>query len=180
MNTTNKARLIKTVTAAVFCGLLCVLSPISLPLGPVPFTLTLFTITCVCTVLGYGGIVSTVLYVLMGAAGLPVFAGFKGGFGALMGQTGGFIAGYIVLSVFVAISAEKSKKTVWKMLFAFMGLICCYICGTGWFAHITGYGLQKVLTLSVFPFIIADTVKIAFAVFCGKKIKAIIEKIKFK
>ncbi len=164
------------VLTAVFSALLCVICPITLPFGAVPFTLAVFAVCCVSTVLHKNAALCVVLYVLLGALGLPVFASFNGGAGVLAGATGGFIIGYVPLALLTGIGAIKAKSFWAQTLFASLGLAVCYLFGCIWYFITTGSGLIQGLTVCVFPFIIPDIIKIAAGVFCGRKIKKFTQK----
>lgn len=172
----NKISLSGTVLTAVFSALLCVLSPFTLPLGGVPLTLSIFAVCCVSTVLGKKGVISVLLYIILGAIGLPVFAAFTGGIGVLAGPTGGFIVGYIPLAVLTGYAAEKQKNIYASFGLSLLGLLICYLCGAGVYFCVTDAPLLQGLTVSVFPFIIPDIIKIIAGVFCGRKIKAVTQK----
>ena len=162
------------VLTAAFSALLCIISPITLPFGAVPFTLSVFAVCCVSTVLEKKSAFCVLLYILIGAAGLPVFAGFAGGMGVLAGATGGFIIGYIPFSLITGLGAEKCKSFWAQTLVSLIGLVICYILGCIWYFATTKSGLWQGLTVCVFPFIIPDILKIAAGVLCGRKIKKII------
>lgn len=172
----KKKRLTNVALTAVFAALLCVISPITLPLGAVPFTLSVFAVCCISIITEEKAPLSTVLYILIGAAGLPVFAGFAGGIGVLAGATGGFIFGYIPFAFITGIGARKRNKARYDFLFSLLGLVSCYICGCAWYFITTGADFMQGLTVCVFPFIIPDMIKIAAGVLCGRKIKSILQR----
>lgn len=172
----NKKSLSGTVLTAVFSALLCVLSPFTLPLGALPLTLSVFAVCCVAAVLGKKGVISVLLYIILGAIGLPVFAAFTGGIGVLAGPTGGYILGYIPLAVLTGYAAEKQKNIYASLGLSLLGLVICYLMGAGGYIYVTKAPLLQGLTVSVFPFIIPDIIKITAGVFCGRKIKAVLQK----
>lgn len=151
-------------------ALIAICSWISIPLGEVPFTLQTFAIFLAIGLLGGKlGTISVVAYVLLGAIGVPVFAGFTGGFGIIMGTTGGYIIGFIFTALEMWL-AERifGKKPLVSIISMIIGLLICYAVGTVWFmviyTHNTGaVGLGAVLGWCVIPFIIPDLVKIALA-----------------
>lgn len=172
----NKKRLTGVVLTAVFAALLCVLSPITLPFGAVPFTMSVFAVCCTSVITEEKAPLSTALYILIGAAGLPVFAGFAGGLGVLTGATGGFVIGYIPFALITGLAARKRKRARFDFLFSLLGLISCYICGCAWYFITTRADFLQGLTVCVFPFIIPDIIKIAAGVLCGRKIKSILRR----
>lgn len=157
-----------TMTAAAAAAL-CVLSAWAVPLGPVPLS--------VCTLLIYlcGWLLSpgraaaaAAVYVLIGAAGLPVFSGFLGGLGHLAGPTGGYIVGYIPLAflcaLFVARFPSRRKMAAVGMV---LGTGVLYAVGTAWFCFQTGTPLEGGLAVCVLPFLPGDFVKILCALVLG-------------
>ena len=116
-------------------------------------------------------------YVLLGAVGVPVFAGFSGGIGSLLGNAGGYIIGFIFSALVMwAIESVFGRKPVVQIISMIIGLIVCYAFGTAWFmfayTRSTGpVGLMAVLGWCVFPFIIPDLIKIALAYVLSGKVR---------
>ncbi len=160
----NKATL-NLVFCGLFAALTAVTSQISIPIEPVPVNLATFSVFLAGGVLGakYGAL-SQAVYVLLGVAGLPVFAGFRGGAGVLAGPTGGYIIGYIAAAWLVGILSDHfARKGPRLAAFMAAGLAFCYLLGTTWFLFVTKTSLWAALTMCVFPFLIGDAVKIAAA-----------------
>ena len=118
---------------------------------------------------GKRGTIAVLVYILLGAIGIPVFAGFSGGIGALFGMSGGYIIGFL-FSAIVMWGLENliGRKPVMQIISMIAGLSVCYGFGTVWFmivyARTTGaVGLATVLGWCVIPFIIPDLIKIALA-----------------
>jgi biotin transport system substrate-specific component len=170
----NKKLTIKNMALiALFAALTCVLAPLSLPIGPVPISLaTLVIYLAVCVLGAWKGTTSTLVYILLGLVGLPVFSGFSGGAGKLFGPTGGYIIGYIPLAIISGIFLEKFA-TKWYMCLVGMilGTIACYALGTAWLAHAAHYSFKAALWAGVIPFIPGDLVKIVIALFGGNAIR---------
>ena len=168
---TNKFKTIDMVYIAVFAVLIAICSWISIP-TTVPFTLQTFAVFLAVGVLGgKRGSLSVLIYILLGAVGIPVFAGFSGGFGVLLGQTGGYIVGFLLWLM----EALLGKKTWVLGLSMVLGLIVCYAIGTVWFmvvyARNSGaVGLATVLGWCVIPFIIPDLIKIVLALALSKRL----------
>ncbi len=175
----NKSKI--SVTDIAKCGmctaLIAVCSWIQIPMT-VPFTLQTFGIFVTIGLLGGKlGTMSVLAYVLLGAFGVPVFAGFTGGFGIIMGNTGGYIFGFIA-SAIVMWLIEKFFGKGYPVLICSMiaGLLVCYSLGTAWFMLVysrnTGsIGIMQTLSWCVIPFIIPDIVKILCASVIVKGIK---------
>lgn len=128
---------------------------------------------------GKKGLYSILLYILLGAVGLPVFAGFTGGIGHIIAPTGGYIWGFVLCAVFYLCTekhAEKNPSS--KTVFLFLGTLLCYLAGTIWFCITVGTlsSLWYVLILCVFPFVFPDYLKIKLAIFLAKKLKPLINK----
>ena len=177
-------KLTQTVFMGLFAALIAVCSQIQIP-GAVPFTLQTFAVFLAVGLLGgKRGTVSVLIYILLGAIGLPVFAGFKGGIGALLGTTGGYIIGFIfsalVMLAFEKISVKgKVKKMILLGISMVAGLIVCYAFGTAWFMTVytntkEPIGIATALSWCVIPFIIPDIIKIALALTLTSRLKRFI------
>lgn len=168
-----KSNVLFITTTALSAALLTVCSWISVPaFGPfVPFTMQTFAVFLIAGLFDLRCSVSAVLaYILLGAAGVPVFSGFKSGLGAIMGATGGYIIGF-VFTVLIIEAFKKMKPGSIVVLIAGMilGLAVCYAFGTGWFYFVfSGSGEVKsigaILSMCVMPFLIPDAVKLTLAV----------------
>ena len=165
------------VYIAVFAVIMAICSWISIP-AAVPFTLQTFGVFVAVGVLGgKRGTLSILVFILLGAIGVPVFAGFSGGIGVLLNTTGGYIVGFL-FSALVMWGIEKvlGKKPVVQIISMVIGLLVCYALGTIWFmvvyARTTGaVGLGTVLSWCVIPFIVPDLVKIALAFVLSRKVR---------
>lgn len=154
------------VITGMFTAILVVLSQIIIPIQPIPFTLSLFAIFLTGALLPPRfAFLAVLAYDLLGAFGLPVFAGMKGGFQVIAGATGGFIMAYPAMAFLTALFYKYARR--YKMPVLLLGmlvsLILCYLMGSLWFAFTTGSGFHKALTLCVLPFILFDLIKIAMA-----------------
>ncbi len=168
---------------AQFAALTAVCSWLQIPAIPIPFTMQTFAVFLSVYVLGIEkGFLSVLVYILLGAAGLPVFSRFQGGIGVIAGPTGGYIVGFlftaIVTGVLLRLSRNRPVRVCLSMTF---GLLVCYVFGTVWFIIMSRvYGndlsLASALKAAVLPFIIPDAVKILLAFLIGKKIKPISDK----
>ena len=164
----NKSKIsVRDIAKCGMCtAMITVCAWIQIPMT-VPFTLQTFGIFVAVGLLGgKPGTFSVLAYVLLGACGVPVFAGFSGGLGIIMGTTGGYIVGFIA-SALVMWLFEKLLGKSYPVLISSMiaGLLVCYALGTAWFMLVysqnTGsIGLMQTLSWCVIPFIIPDAVKI--------------------
>ncbi|MDO4494129.1 MAG: biotin transporter BioY [Clostridia bacterium] len=157
--------------AALCAALIAVCSWIQIP-AAVPFTLQTFGVFLAVGLLGGKlGTIAVVVYIALGAFGLPVFSGFAGGLGKLLGPTGGYILGFLA-SALVMWAAERmfGKKLPVLAVSMVVGLLVCYAFGTAWFLVVyanlgKAMTLAKALSLCVVPFILPDALKIALALY---------------
>ena len=191
--TNSSAAVRDLVLIGVFAALLAVFSWISIP-TVIPFTLQTFGVFLALTLLGgKRGTLAILVYLLLGAVGLPVFSGFTGGFGRILGTTGGYMVGFLAIGILYILfeklsagerfrgktgscSRRTARRTLWEALTLILGLFICYAIGTAWFLFIyTGQNgavsLGTVLGWCVFPFILPDLVKLALALAVGRRIR---------
>ena len=147
---------------------------ISVPFGDVSFTLQTFALfLALFTLGGKGGTVAFCVYFLMGAIGLPVFSGFRGGLGSLLGPTGGYIWGLAAAGpVYWLMTRFWGEKAA--VPGAIVGMILCYLCGTGWFfyAYAAEAGWWAVALKCVVPYIVPDGAKLALAYALSRRLKS--------
>jgi len=152
---------------ALFTAIIVVCSWISVSFSAVPFTLQTLGVFTAVAVLGLRrGTVAVGLYIVLGLIGLPVFHSFQGGFGVLMGSTGGFIIGLLVSSIIIGAINFKNAKSLKLMLISMcIGQIVVYLCGVLWFVFVYGNSASfgAVLLTAVVPFILPDILKIFLA-----------------
>ena len=166
------------VLTAMFAAIIVVCSWISIPIGTIAITLQTFAIFCVLGILGgRNGLFSILVFILLGAVGLPVFSGFKGGIGVLTGPTGGYILGFIFMAL-IYMAGEKlfGKKLVVQIVLMLAGLAVCYAFGTVWFIYVfskdgNSMPLSKALKLCVTPFIPFDIIKLVLALIITDRVK---------
>ena len=164
---------------ALFSAIIVICSLITIP-SVIPFTLQTFAVFLCLNILGAKkGIISILIYILLGVVGLPVFSGFNGGIGALLNVTGGYIIGFIFSAlVFWLITSIFNKKTrkIVNLIASFAGLIVCYIFGTLWYVLLfvknsNSISFASALTICVLPFIIPDILKIVLSVVISEKVR---------
>lgn len=164
----------KMVLCGGFAALLTICAWISVPFGAISFTMQTFGVLLALGLLGgKWGSISILVYLLLGAIGAPVFSGFQGGFGVLLGATGGYLTGFLFSAlIFWLITAifPGNKGLFWAMLAA---LPVCYLFGSLWYAYFYAQGaaLTEILTLCVLPYIIPDILKLFLAYFLTRKLK---------
>lgn len=151
------------VFMAIFAALICVAGPVAVPLpGMVPISLGTFAIYLTGALLGgKRGTVSVVVYILLGAVGLPVFTNFMGGFAKLLGPTGGYIVGYIPLVLITGLFAEMQLKKHWLMPVGMvLGTVVMYALAMVWYMILNGSNFVTAFLSCVLPFLPGDSVKI--------------------
>ena len=165
---------------AMFAIIIAICSWISVP-ATVPFTLQTFGVFIAVGVLGgKRGSLSVLVYLLLGVIGVPVFAGFSGGLGVLLGSTGGYIIGFLFSALIMwGMEILFGKSNVVLVVSMIVGLLVCYLFGTVWFmsvyARTTGpIGVMTALGWCVFPYIIPDGIKIVLAMILCKRMAKII------
>lgn len=167
-----------TVTA-LMAAVTCVLAPLSIPIGPVPISLTNFVIYLSLYVLDWKkGTVSYLIYLLLGLVGLPVFSGFTGGLGKLAGPTGGYIIGFIPMAIIAGLAIDKYQKRWIHLVGMMIGTVICYAFGTVWFCLQSGTASAAALSICVFPFIPGDLIKMLIAISFAPKIREKLDMVK--
>lgn len=163
----------KLTACALFAALMAVGAWISIPIGEISITMQLLPIMLASALLSpmYAAL-SVTVYVLLGAIGLPVFAGFRAGVGVLAGATGGYIVGFVVGALLTSLIITRWGLAWWKQALAMvLGVAVCYAIGTAWFMHLTGRGLVSCLSICVLPFIPFDLAKIAVSVVLSLRLR---------
>lgn len=158
----NRSKTLQIVMCALFAAIIAVSAQITVPLPTqVPITLHTFGVALCAAVGGaVAGAVSTSVYVLIGAIGVPVFAGLRGGFSVLLGPTGGFLFGFIIMAFFCGLQFRH----LWSRIgISLVGLAVCYLFGALQYALLMQKDMITSITLVVLPFMIKDILSIAAA-----------------
>jgi len=176
---TKNKRILSIVYISLFAVLMAVCSWIYVPFV-VPFTMQTFAVFLALNFLGgMRGTVAILLYLSIGAVGVPVFSGFTAGVGVLLGQNGGYMLGWLIAGLTVWLfDLLPIKKTVSRIISSIVGLVICYAVGTVWFAAVYArtsgeIGFLAVLSMCVFPFILPDAIKLALAYWLSSKLRKI-------
>ena len=147
----------------------------------VPFTLQTFAVFCALELLGGArGTVAVAVYLLLGAAGVPVFAGFTGGLGILLGSTGGYLLGFLLTGL-VYWLFERLGRSLWLRVAALLlGLALCYAFGTLWFVEVysRANGPLSVMTAlgwCVLPFLLPDGLKLVLALLLSARLRPLLK-----
>ncbi len=160
------------VCVGMFAAILAVLSQISLPMpSGVPVTLQTFAVALTGVVLAWKlGTVSTLIYILLGAVGVPVFSGFSGGVQVLVNYTGGFIWGFIVMALLCGIGIQRKNKVL-GMALGLAGLAVCHLFGVIQFMVVLKMGFAESFLLASMPYIIKDVISVVLAYIVGSQIR---------
>ena len=166
----------KMILVGIFAALttVCAWITVPLPFTPVPINLALLGVYLSACLLGaHYALYSQLIYILLGAVGLPVFAGFSGGFAILIGPTGGYILGYAFAAFITGLLA--GEHTSLKRLIPAMvcGCAVCYAFGSLWYMLQSGTALLPTLLACVVPFLPGDALKIAAAVLLVRRLQAL-------
>ena len=178
----QKIRTKQMVLIALMTAVTCVLGPLSIPLpfSPVPISLTNFAIFLAIFVLGMkNGTISFIIYLLLGAVGVPVFSSFRGGFQVLAGPTGGYLIGFIFLALIMGFVLDHfDRKLVPTIIGLIIGMAVCYAFGTVWLAKLLSLSFKEGLMMGVIPYLAGDVAKIIIAAIVGPKLYGATQKIR--
>jgi len=163
----KKILLRNLILTSIFAAIIAIAAPLSITISIIPYTLATFAIfLCGAILPPLCAMSATLVYIALGAIGLPVFSNYNGGFGVLFGLTGGFIWAYPLMALVIALSVKLFKKR--SILSLTIGIIVailiCYSFGTLWFCIYSGKSIMFGLTKCVAPFILADIIKAIFAI----------------
>lgn len=170
------------VFIGISAALIAVCSWISIPLPTVPITLQTMGVCLIAGLFGLKrGTLATAVYIALGALGVPVFSGFTGGVGIILGQTGGYIIGFVFTALIVGFASDKFKGRLLPLILSMViGILVCYAFGTAWFAVVYAKSnepasLLTILGWCVFPFLLPDAVKIAVAAVLANRLKKFVK-----
>ena len=170
---------LRLVNTALLAALICVLAPVSLQIGPVPVSLATLAIYLVSSVAGpKRASVAVFVYILLGALGLPVFAGFTGGAQRLVGATGGYIAGYLPCAVLTGIISDRyrHRSALAYPLGMLLGTLSLYLLGTAWCIYSTRSSIAASLAICVLPFLPFDALKIAAVSLLAPRLRSALDR----
>ena len=171
------------VCIAIFAVLMAICSWIAVP-TTVPFTMQTFGLFLTVGVLGgKRGTLAILIFILLGAVGIPVFSGFTGGLGILFGTTGGYIIGFIFSGLVMWAMEKLIGRKTWALALAMvLAMIVYFTFGTAWFMAVYGrtvgpIGLSAVLGWCVLPFVIPDILKMMLALMLSGRLSRMIVKV---
>ncbi|MBP2030064.1 biotin transport system substrate-specific component [Methanohalophilus levihalophilus] len=158
----SSERIRKMVYASLFASMTAVGAYMVIPVGPVPITLQVLFVFLAGAFLGARwGAASMVVYLLLGIAGLPVFAGGAAGLGVLLGPTGGYLIGFIASAAVIGYLVERfpGKSISYASVYFLAGMIVIYIFGYLQLMYVASLSPVQAFTLGVAPFILFDAIK---------------------
>ena len=178
----SKLPLITMTLVGVMTAVTCILGPLAvpLPISPVPLSFTNLAVYLTLYVLGMrAGILSYLIYLLLGLAGLPVFSGFTGGPAKLAGPTGGYLIGFIFMAVVAGFFIDRfPKKYYFHIAGMILGTAVCYLFGTVWLCFQMGLSFGAGLMAGVIPYLPGDAAKIIISVIVGPALRHGVNQVK--
>ena len=179
-NGKNKITTRNLTLIAMMAAVTCVLGPLSvpLPISPVPISFTNLAIYFSVMLLGWKrGTISYLIYLLIGLVGVPVFSAFTSGPAKLLGPTGGYLIGFILMAAISGFFVEKFEgKRGMYFLGMLLGTVITYAFGTAWLAYEAGLSFTAALAMGVLPYIPGDVVKMLLATFIGASMRVRLKK----
>ena len=173
------------VLCAVCAALICVLAPLSIPVGAIPVTLATFAVMLTGILLGGRlGTLSVAVYLILGAVGLPVCAGYTPALPRLLGPTGGYLIGYLPLAFLCGAiysrwgrDSRGVKQYTALLIGMISGNLMLYAFGTAWFCILNGTDILSALTICVVPFLLGDALKIIVVMLLAPQLEKAIAKL---
>lgn len=150
---------------AILAALICVVSPFSVSIGPIPYSFGLLAVFVASSLVDFRhGVAAVVVYVLLGAFGVPVFTGFSGGLGKVLGPTGGFIFGYIPCAAIIGFLVDRADDKIFVYpLSMILGTVVLYLFGIVWFVIALRSDFITAFLACAAPFLWFDALKIVAA-----------------
>jgi len=168
----------KTVLASLMAALTAVGAYIFVPIGPVPIVLTTLFVLLTGLLLGSRwGMASMGVYLLVGALGLPVFSGGRGGLAHFFGPTGGYLLGFVLSAWITGLISERSKGLLISDVIAVLaGSLAIYGLGLPWLKTVTQMSWSKTLIVGVIPFLPGDAIKATAAILMARSVRPILSR----
>ncbi len=182
ITTTNKNNISRQFTTrrlvliAMVTAITCIIAPFSIPIpvSPVPISLTNLILLISIYILGFkDATISFLVYLLLGAFGLPVFSGFTGGMAKIAGPTGGYLIGFIFMTIIAGIFVERfANRRILIVTGMVLATLVAYFFGTVWLAFQMELPFTAALSIGVIPYLPGDTAKIILAVLTGPLLRS--------
>ncbi len=169
----KKSNVYQITIIGFMAAVICILGPLSIPIGVIPISFTNLAIYFSLYILGKKkSTMSFLIYMLIGLVGVPVFSGFSGGPSKLLGPTGGFIIGFLFMALISGFFIDRFiDKWYLCVIGMILGMGVCYTFGTVWLSYQADLSISAALSVGVIPFIPADLAKILIAAFVGPQIR---------
>lgn len=169
----KKSNVYQMAIIGVMAAVICILGPLSIPIGVVPISFTNLAVYFVLYTLGMKkGSLSYIIYMLIGFVGIPVFSNFSGGPSKLLGPTGGYIIGFLFMAVIAGLFIDKFfDKWYLCVIGMILGTAICYVFGSFWLSFQAHMTASKAFAVGVIPFIPGDLAKILIASIIGPQIR---------
>ena len=169
--------LLKMIFISMFAAIIAILSQTQIPMpSGVPVTLQTFAIALCGYILGVkSGLSAVSLYIALGAVGLPVFSGFRGGFPALLSFTGGFIIGFIGMVFLCGLAAGCRHKWL-RIPLGFCGVLLCHLFGVTQYALLSGNSFISAFLLVSLPYLFKDGLSVVLAAAIGTAVTSALSK----
>ena len=166
------------VLASLMAALTAVGAYLHVPLGPVPIVLTNLFVLLAGLILGSRwGLTSMGVYLMVGAIGMPVFAGGKGGVAYFLGPTGGYLLGFALAAWVVGLISERCHGNfAWEVVAVLSGLISIYGVGVPWLKVVTELSWSKTLMVGLVPFLAGDVAKASVALVIARSVRPILNR----
>lgn len=172
-NSNSNAHIRFITTTALMTAVICILAPLSIPIGPVPISLTNLAIYFTMYILDTKrGTIAYLIYLLLGLAGLPIFSNFTGGPQKLFGPTGGYLIGFIPMALITGLVVDRFyKKRILCIIVMEASTWICYLFGSAWLMVSMKITFKAALMAGVIPFIIEDFIKMVLAGIFGPALR---------
>ncbi len=166
------------IVCALMAAVMCVCSMFTIPTGIISVTLSVFGVMLSAVILGWKrGVIATAVFILLGAVGLPVFSGMRGGFGMLIGPTGGFIWSYIPMAAITGLASDRAEgkfRLLTVIAACFISATLCDALGAVQYMFVMNVGIGAAFAACFAPFILLDCAKGLVAAALGTKIRKIL------
>ncbi len=169
----NSFRIRTMAEIALMAAVMCILGPMSIPIGIIPVSLTPLAVFLSVYILGTKrGTISCLIYLIIGLVGLPVLSGYSGGPGKVFGPTGGYLVGFLPMAIIAGFFIHHFYHNI-PVQFAGMllGLLVCYTLGTLWLSFTAKMSLAAALAAGVTPFILFDISKLVISILLGRIVR---------
>lgn len=171
---TSKLSIQDMCMIGMFTAIIAIMAQLSIPMPlGVPMTMQTFAVTLAAIILGgKKSAISCLIYVLLGAVGIPVFANLSGGYDKVIGPTGGFLMSFPIMALLIGLGMDFYKKNKALLIAGVIaGTVVNYVFGILWFCFITKSSFMTGFTACVLPFVPTAIIKAVLAVAIGLPIR---------